>query len=212
VKRNKANSIRVSLRRHCIGLASNEPKEGGFQLYSVCSEILVSPIPDSLSFEKAAVLPLSISTASAGLYQKAHLSLPLPNKDAKPTNKTILVWGGSSSVGSSVIQLAVASGITVLATASKRNHDYVKSLGADKVFDYTNTSITDEIVSALKDHDFAGVYDSISTPDTVKSCAEIASKLGGGKIATVLPPPEDLPEGVQASGGKSNSVHVCVAY
>jgi hypothetical protein len=57
-------------------LGTQEPKYGGYQLYTVVPEILVCSIPNDLSFQRAVVLPLAISTAAAGLYQKPHLGLP----------------------------------------------------------------------------------------------------------------------------------------
>ncbi|TAQ89425.1 hypothetical protein B7494_g2244 [Chlorociboria aeruginascens] len=56
--------------------------------------------------------------------------------DNKPTGKTVLIWGGSGSVGVNVIQLAVAAGYEVIATASPANFDYLKELGASEVLDY----------------------------------------------------------------------------
>ncbi|KAJ9639472.1 hypothetical protein H2201_002869 [Coniosporium apollinis] len=185
---------------HCHGLGTGKPEHAGFQLQTICPEILASPIPDSLPYEHAVVLPLAISTAAAGLYQKSHLGLPYPTKDAKPSGKTLLVWGGSSSVGSTAIQLAVASGIDVVSVASKRNIEYVKGLGAKEVFDYNDENCVDDIVEALKKGEFAGVYDSISMPDAFKKWGQVVEKMGGGKAATVLPPPGDLDESIEAAG------------
>ncbi|KAI9810290.1 MAG: hypothetical protein M1827_006340 [Pycnora praestabilis] len=187
---------------HALGLADGKPEHGGFQLYTAVSEIVTAHIPSSLSFEKASVLPLSLSTAAAGLYQEGYLELPYPAKNAKSAGKSLLIWGGSSSVGSSAIQLAVASGVTVLTTASAKNQDYVKGLGAHHVFDHSSPAVVDHIVKSLKDSSdkFAGAYDAISEEATVKQCAQVVHDLGGGKIATVLPPPEGLPSDVQAVG------------
>jgi NADPH:quinone reductase-like Zn-dependent oxidoreductase len=169
----------------------------------VAHEITVSPIPDSLPYENAVVLPLAISTAAAGLYQKGFLEQPYPTLDANPTGKTILVWGGSSSVGSTVIQLAVASGLEVISTASKRNLEYVKSLGAKHALDYSEPTVVEDILSLLKRTEFVGAYDAISIPDSLKPTAEIVSRLGGGKIATVLAaPPTGLPSNVTIVRGK----------
>jgi NADPH:quinone reductase-like Zn-dependent oxidoreductase len=87
---------------HCDSLLSRKVTNAGYQLYSTCPEILVSVVPDSLPLAKVAVLPLSISTATAGLFNL--LKLPLPLLETKPTGKTVLIWGGSSSCGSSSIQ------------------------------------------------------------------------------------------------------------
>lgn len=54
----------------------------------------------------------------------------------KKNGRSILVWGGSSSVGAYAIQLASLGGFKVVATASPANFDYVRSLGADVVVDY----------------------------------------------------------------------------
>lgn len=186
---------------HAIGLATGQAKEGGFQLYTCTHEILVSPIPESMHFNQGVVMPLAISTAAAGLFQKSHLGLPYPTKDAEESGKTILVWGGSSSVGATAIQLAAAAGIEVATTASSTNFEFVRSLGATYVFDHTKSGVVDDIVSKLKGKDFAGTYDAISLEDTVKASAEVTSKLGGGMVVCTLPPPESgLPDNVKAAG------------
>lgn len=88
---------------HCDSLITRKATNAGFQLYSTCREILVSEIPDSLPLAAAAVLPLSISTAASGLF--CQLKLPFPTLNPKPTGEKVLVWGGSSSCGSSAIQV-----------------------------------------------------------------------------------------------------------
>ncbi|GAA6000176.1 hypothetical protein JCM5350_005432 [Sporobolomyces pararoseus] len=187
---------------YALGLGTKQSRHSAFQEHAVVHGTTIAKIPDSVSFEEAAVLPLALSTAAAGLYQPGYLELPFPSATAPPsTGKSILVWGGSASVGSAAIQLAKASGLRVVATASPANHEVVKALGADEVIDYKDEQVVDKIVEALKGSEFAGVYDSISEKGSVEASAEVCSKLGGKKfIATVLPPPENLPEGVKAAG------------
>ena len=193
-------------------MGTGEPKHGGFQLYTVAFEITVSPIPDDIPYERAVVLPLSISTAAAGLYQKDFLALPYPTVAPMRTEKTILVWGGSSSVGSTVIQFAVASGLDVAATASSRNLEYVKALGAKRVFDYGKDGVVDEIVRAMEGSEFVGAFDAISSPETLKSTADIVHKLGGGKIATVLGASPGMPDNVTAVRGEMTICKKARAY
>ena len=178
-------------------------QDAGFQLYSSIPAALVAPIPDNMSFEDASVIPLSLSTAAAGLYEKFLLALPHPSTSPKPSSSSILIWGGSSSVGSSAIQLAVASGLRVVSTASKRNFEYVKSLGAETVIDHSSPTVVDDLVTALKGSIFVGAYDSIGLPESVRPVAEVVSKLGGGMIADVLDPPSDLPAGVEGKQSTS---------
>ena len=129
----------------------NKHAECAFQLYTVLPENLVSQIPDAVSFEQAAAIPLGAATAAAGLYQKDQLALPLPSLSPTPTGKFLIVWGGSTSVGCNAIQLAVASGFQVIATSSPRNFGLCKSLGASYTFDYNSKTIVQDIVTALGD-------------------------------------------------------------
>lgn len=86
----------------CDNLLTQNPGHAGFQRFATCAEIMVAAIPDSLPLANAAVLPLCYSTAGCALFK--HFRLPLPSLDPKPIEKTILLWGGSSSVGCSAIQ------------------------------------------------------------------------------------------------------------
>ena len=96
----------------------------------------ICELPYEIPTANGVVLPLGISTAAAGLFQKDFLKLPLPTEDPEKLDRTVVIWGGSSSVGSCAIQLAVAAGADVITTASPSNFEYVKKLGAKSVFDY----------------------------------------------------------------------------
>ncbi|KAF4544692.1 alcohol dehydrogenase [Lasiodiplodia theobromae] len=185
---------------HLVGLLTGDPTSAAFQLYSKTVEIMVSPIPDSLSFEEATVLPLAISTAAAGLYQKSLLALPFPSTNPQPTGKTLLVWGGSSSVGATAIQLAVASGVKVVATASRKNHEFVKSLGAVAVVDYKSPNVVEELLAAIDQQggSLVGAYDAISEPSSLQHIGALTDKVGVLPVATVLPPPEGLTKTAEA--------------
>jgi NADPH:quinone reductase-like Zn-dependent oxidoreductase len=189
----------------------HKSQSGAFQLYTAINSALTSKVPTDMSFVDAAVLPLAVSTAAKGLYAKDYLDLPVPS--ASPTQRSsssskglaILVWGGSSSVGAATIQLAKASGVTVLATASARNLDVLRSeLGADHVFDYKSDSVVADIVSTVKDlHsssgvEFVGIYDAITDPQTFKEALLLIldglksdGLISVKKLALVLYPPPD---------------------
>lgn len=168
---------------------TGKPENAAFQLYTLTFERLLAELPDSLTFEEGTVLPVAISTASAGLYLSDFLGLPLPSaSDVRPTKQTILIWGGASSVGSGAIQLAVASGLTVVTTASPKNHDFAKSLGAYAVLDYRSPSVVEEVVNTLRGTDFVGVYDAISEEASFEAVSKIIDALNVTvKIASVNP-------------------------
>lgn len=77
---------------------------GAFREYVTADADLVMRIPDHMSLNKASILGVGVSTAAQALYQ--WLPLPLPTLDPQPTNRTILIYGGSSATGSIAIQLA----------------------------------------------------------------------------------------------------------
>ena len=199
---------------HCNALMTQDPANAAFQLYPVVTESLVAELPDSLTFEEGVVLPLAISTACAGLYRNDYLDLPLPSiTGVKPSGKTILVWGGASSVGATAIQLAVASGITVLTTASMANHDMVKSLGAHIVFDYKSPSVVEDVVNALANTNFVGVYDAISEDVSFNAVSAILDELKTTvNVASVLPCHQSTERFSPKYGEFSNDAYLAILY
>lgn len=143
---------------YAVGLekSRNRKAEGGFQRYVVLLQDLVAPIPDSLAFEQATVLPLAMSTAAVGLFQNDQLRLALPTLGAAGRRDVVLVWGGSTSVGSNAIQLARNAGYRVIATASPKNFDYVRSLGAEAVVDYRSRSVVEDLIALVGRDELAG--------------------------------------------------------
>lgn len=73
------------------------------------------------------------------------LELPLPTEPVNASNEYILIYGGSTATGIYGIQFAKLSGLKVITTASPHNFEYLKSLGADAVFDYKSPSAANDI-------------------------------------------------------------------
>jgi len=99
---------------------------GTYAEYLVVPESNVAKKPAKLAFEEAAALPLAGLTAYQALFDALKLQ----------KGKTILIHAGAGGVGSYAIQLAKDIGAHVITTASKKNYDYVKTLGADQAIDY----------------------------------------------------------------------------
>ena len=181
---------------HAVGSDKkrNSSAEGAFQTYTVVLTHMAAPIPSALPYENAAVLPLGLSTAACGLFQKDHLALQYPSPNPKTTGQTLLVWGGSTSVGSNAIQLAVAAGYEVITTASPRNFDYVKKLGASQVFDYNSKTVVRDVITAFGGKTLAGAL-AIGRGSS-ETCVDIVHACKGNKFVSMASssvPIEDFP-------------------
>ncbi len=170
---------------HAVGVDKkrNSSAEGAFQTYTVVLAHMAAPIPSTMPYENAAVLPLGLSTAACGLFQKDHLALQYPSASPKSTGQTLLVWGGSTSVGSNAIQLAVAAGYEVITTASPRNFDYVRKLGASQVFDYNSKTVVKDVISALNGKTLAGALAIGQGSSEV--CVDIVGACKGRKFVSL---------------------------
>ena len=163
--------------------ASADPVEGGFQHYTVIREHMAAPLPDDITFEQGCVLPLCLSTAAYGLFHEDFLALDFPTLQGAVSNNEnqqkgiVLITGGASSVGCSAVQLAVAAGYDVVSTASPKNFDYVKKLGAKHVFDYNSPTVIDDLVAASSDQALVGAY-AIS-PGTEETCTAVLQRHSG---------------------------------
>jgi NADPH:quinone reductase-like Zn-dependent oxidoreductase len=174
----------------------NRAAEGAFQTYVVVLAHMAAPIPDAMAFEEAAILPLGISTAACALFQKDFLAMNAPSATPVRTGKTLLVWGGSTSVGSNAIQLAVASGYDVVTTASPRNFAYVEKLGAREAFDYRSKTVTADIIRALRRETLAGAL-AIGA-GSAASCIDIVGACTGNRFVALATPAasfDDVPAG-----------------
>lgn len=180
----------------------NHPKAPSHQ-FTVVSEKMVSAIPDRLSFEQAATLPLPIALAAAGLYQKNHLGISLPYTPPSPTSRTILVLDGASDVGAMVVQLASASGMEVIATAPKRNFNIVRSFGASIVMDHDSLA-QGALAAALDDLPLAGIFDTISTPQSLASIDTLLAIMEQSPPVCTLKPPAQSPSHFSPSIGELN--------
>jgi NADPH:quinone reductase-like Zn-dependent oxidoreductase len=106
--------------------------EGAYAEKIAIKAAIIAQKPATLSHAEAAAMALTSLTAIWALEDTAKLK----------RGETILIQGGAGGVAGFAIQLAKHIGATVITTASARNHDYVKKLGADRVIDYQKEDFT----------------------------------------------------------------------
>lgn len=192
---------RFAIGDRVLGFAAGSEKrhrsaEGGFQRQVVLLEHMTAHLPDALSFEAACVLPLAITTAAAALFQDDMLAMRPPTNAAEPIGETLLVWGGSTSVGCNAIQLAAAAGYDVIATASPRNHGYLKQLGARAVFDRRDARAVKAIIADLRGRRTCGAI--AIGPGSTRACIDSLSASDGHRFVAMATPPvsfDDVPAG-----------------
>lgn len=168
-------------------------------------------LPDAISFKEGVVVAFAIEAAVCALSVKQPgiampgvstpaLGLPYPSLDTVSSNKTLIVYGGSSSVGSMTTQLATAAGIKVISIASEGNFDLCKSCGAAEVFDYHDPSFVEKVIAAASEtgRELVGIFDAISTPETYANDLVMLQELGGVHLACTHPPPGDIPANLKA--------------
>ena len=107
---------------------------GSFAEYAVAPEDQLARKPGNLSFEQAAVVPVSGLTALQALTDVGRVE----------TGQRVLIIGASGGVGSYAVQLAKALGAEVTGVSSPAKLDLVRSLGADHVIDYTREDFADD--------------------------------------------------------------------
>jgi NADPH:quinone reductase-like Zn-dependent oxidoreductase len=129
--------------------------------------------PGNLTFEQAAGM------AHAGL---AAWNMLIDIAQVR-AGQTVLVLGAAGGVGSAAVQIAKIRGAHVIATASARNSEYLKSLGADQVIDYTRQHFEDQVRS---------VDVVLNTVDADNAYRGLAVLRQGGYLVSVsgLPTPE----------------------
>ncbi|GGR26346.1 zinc-binding alcohol dehydrogenase family protein [Deinococcus ruber] len=165
----------------------NTPAEGAFQQHVVVLDRLTCPLPGHLTYEQGAVLPLGLSTAACGLFQKDQLALQYPSATPVPTGQTLLIWGGSTSVGNNAIQLAVAAGYEVVTTASPRNFEHLRALGASQVFDYHSDTVVQDLIAALHGKTLAGALSLAS--GSAGACMDVLRACKGRKFVSMASTP-----------------------
>jgi NADPH:quinone reductase-like Zn-dependent oxidoreductase len=155
---------------------------GTYAEFVVVPEDFLARKPSELSFEEAAALPL------AGL--TAHQALEAMGVRG---GETLFVGGGSGGVGHLAIQLGVARGARVIATASERNFDFVRELGADPI-DYHATDVPARVRELLANEGADAALDLFGGDSREQA---LQSLRRGGRLASVARPPPEPQEGYE---------------
>jgi NADPH:quinone reductase-like Zn-dependent oxidoreductase len=126
-------AVGSAVSRFAVGDEVYGMSRGSFAEYAAVLEDKLALKPANLTFEQAAVVPISAGTAIQAVVDSGHLE----------AGQKVLVLGASGGVGSYAVQLAKALGAEVTGVSSTAKLDLVRSLGADHVLDYTQDDFAD---------------------------------------------------------------------
>jgi len=146
-------------------------RDGAEAEYTLALPSELAPKPRTLDHVQAAAVPLTALTAWQALFEHASLV----------AGQTVLIHGAAGGVGVFAVQLACWAGAHVIGTASARNSDFLRELGANEVIDYTTTRF-EQVV-----HDVDLVFDTVGG-DTLERSWQVV-KPGGVLVSVVSPRP-----------------------
>jgi NADPH2:quinone reductase len=154
---------------------------GGFAESTTASAAGVFPVPDSMPFGAAAALHVVYQTGHLGLHRRAHIQ----------PGESLLVHAGAGGVGSAAIQLGLAAGARVVATAGgPEKVEVCKRLGADLALDYGEHDFVDAVKEFTDGRGADVIYDPVGgdTYDRSTKCIAFEGRIliigfTGGRFA-----------------------------
>ncbi|KAF8557927.1 GroES-like protein [Imleria badia] len=185
---------------------------GTFQEYVLAPAEIVSKLPDNITFEQASSLSVGVSTTTIPLYSPSPLGVglkaPWDGGRGHYAGQPAVVFGGASSVGQYAIQFAKLSGFSpIITTASLRNTELLKSLGATHIIDRNipASSFASEIAS-ITTKPIPLVFDAVSTPETQQLGYDALAE-GGHIVIVVKSSIQETPGSTKKAVGVFGNVH-----
>jgi NADPH:quinone reductase-like Zn-dependent oxidoreductase len=161
--------------------------DGAAAEYTIAPAEILAPAPTSIPLPDAAALPIVGLTAWQALFDDAGLT----------AGQRMLINGAGGAVGGYAVQLAKRAGAHVIATASPRSSERVRSAGADEVIDHTTTPVTDAVAEPVD------VLLNLA-PIAPEELAALGALVGDGGVVVntvpTVPTPADEERGVRAVG------------
>ncbi|MCX6549927.1 MAG: medium chain dehydrogenase/reductase family protein [Acidobacteria bacterium] len=151
---------RHEMGRHVVALT----RFGGYADCVIVPAEFVWGVPQNLSHNEAASIPVNYLTASVALYRMAGLK----------SGEWVLIHGAGGGVGIAAIQLSRLRRATVVGTASAAKHNALRSLGIDHVIDYRTADVEAEVARITNGRGVDVVLDPLGGENLIKSYRMLA--------------------------------------
>ncbi|QRW25447.1 Zinc-binding dehydrogenase [Rhizoctonia solani] len=173
----------------------NPADQASFQEFTIVETDIITKTPENINDDQASTIPTGAFTAYSGLFQRSGVAPPLNGPTA--IGKSVLILGGSSSVGQYAIQFARIAGFShIVTTASSQHASLLKSLGATHVCDRSADAQT--IQSAFPaTSPVSLVFDTISIESTQTLAFDVLgtpSPVPNARVSILHFPAESLKE------------------
>jgi NADPH:quinone reductase len=174
-------------------------KHGAYAEYALVKSFTCIPLPESMTFEQAATLPMAVAVASIALFANECLGIrPPPWMDGpsqsgagKSGEETpLLIYGASTQVGAMAIKLARLCGVHPLLCVAGQGGTYASTLldeaAGDVLLDYRDGSeaLVEAAKKALGERKCLFAFDAVSNKHSFGNVSQMVSN--GGRIARVL--------------------------
>lgn len=163
-------------------------RDGAYAEYVAVDCAHLAPAPQSIPLQDAAALPLAALTAWQSLFDLGALQ----------AGHTVLVAAAGGGVGQFAVQLARQAGARVVALARPSNHEFLRSLGADRCIDYTQADWSHDVRGVDLVVDGAG--------GATRAAAWSTLRPGGLLVAVAMPPVSDAEAATHGCRGATAQV------
>lgn len=182
-----------------IPIAGPMPNAGSFAEYVLVKgdgALRLAEMGGAVSEAEEAGVNVALATVYYGFYHLMGLPLPVVDsgldplmfgeKTTRTPERTILIYGGSTTTGLMAIQWAKLSGMLVITTCSAANFGLVKAMGADHAFDYHDAKDCAERIRKVTDGQLRLVFDCVGAFESPQICADSMASDGEGCLYNSL--------------------------
>jgi NADPH:quinone reductase and related Zn-dependent oxidoreductases len=177
------------------GVVNQRERSGSYAEYLTVPTSEIVRKPAAYTMAEAAAYPTVAIAAWRYLIQAADVQ----------RGERVLVHGGAGGTGSVIVQIAKARGAHVIATASARNHDYLRAIGADEVIDYRSTRFEDVVRNVDLVVDTVGGETLPRSEQVLRDGGRLVTLVGSvpaqicarGRVVCPATPPWDVKQGLE---------------